>query len=205
MALIVVGVDGESLGRLGDLQCSVCNAKRPFTAAARYSYFQVAMLGVAGLVRYFIRCAECGTTWRLDRRQSKAYRREGLLVPPDMPPLRKFGLLAAVVVFGAILTLNKFGPLVTAGAALAASSVLILPGVIRGMKKKGFKTYTREAVGADRPVSLFESVGGPPQSRAPKTAGFTKCPTCGLNNLPGETLCERCGAVLTSSARPGLK
>ena len=205
MAIFVFGADGESLGRLGDLQCPVCNAQRPFTAAATYGYFQVAMLGVAGLVRYFITCPGCGTTWRLDRRQAKAYRREGLLAPPDMPPLRKFGLLAAAVVFGAMITLNNFGPLVTAGAVLAASSVFILPGVISGLKRKGFKAYTREAVGADRPVSLFESVGGPPQSRAPKTAGFAKCPTCGLNNLPDEAQCERCGAALTSIARPGLK
>jgi len=205
MAVFVFGADGETLGRLGDLQCSVCNTKRPFTAAARYSYFQVTMLGVAGLVRYFITCQGCRTTWRLDRRQAKAYGRVGLLVPPDMPPLRKFGLLAGAVVFGAIITLAKFGPLVTAGAIVAASSVFILPGVIRGVMKKGLKAYTRDAVSADRPVSLFESVGGLPPGRAPQAAGCKKCPACGLNNLVGETSCERCGAALTSVTRPGLK
>src|SRR5438270_82617 len=114
MAIFVFGSDGDALGRLGDLRCSVCNEKRPFTAAAGYNYFQVGTLGVTGLVRYFITCPECRTTWRLDRGQARAYRREGLVMPPDMPPLRKFGLLAAAILFGAIISLNRFGPLITA-------------------------------------------------------------------------------------------
>ena len=70
--------------------------------------------GPTRMVRYFITCPECRTTWRLDRGQARAYRREGLVMPPDMPPLRKFGLLAAAILFGAIISLNRFGPLITA-------------------------------------------------------------------------------------------
>ena len=201
MALFVFGSDGETLGRLGDLECSVCKAKRPFGAAARYSYFLVGMFGVAGLVRYFITCAACDTTWPLDRKQAKAFKREGLLVPPDIPPLRKFGLLAALILFGSIILLSKYGPLVTAVVVLAVLAVLFLPGVMKGVRGKGFKAYTRDAVSADKPVSLFESVGGLPAARAPKSAGFIKCPTCGLNNPTGEAHCERCGASLVPAAQ----
>ncbi|MFL6332052.1 MAG: hypothetical protein ACJ754_01770 [Pyrinomonadaceae bacterium] len=201
MALFVFGADAAPLGRMGDLQCSVCNAKRPFNAAARYSYFQVAIFGVAGLVQYSIMCAACQTTWPLSSKQAKAYKREGLLVPPDMPPLRRYGLPILAVVIGALIALNKFGPLVTGGLTLAAATAFILPGVVKGVKKKGIKAYTKEAVAADRPVSLFESVGGPPAGDVAKRDRYRKCPTCGLNNAPADCQCERCGATLTNSRR----
>lgn len=201
MAIFVLGMEARPLGRVGDLQCSVCNSTRPFSAAARYSYFQVAMLGVAGLVRYSIMCAACRTSWALDGRQAKAFRREGLLAPPDIDPLRRFGLLAAAIVFGALVSLNKFGPLVTAVVIAAAVAVFTLPAVVRGVRRKGFKAYAKEAVAADRPVSLFESVGGLPAGRESKRALYRKCPACGLNNDVAEGQCERCGASLAAARR----
>ena len=204
MAIFVVGVETQALGRVGDLQCSVCDSKRPFDAAARYNYFEVAIFGVAGLVTYFIRCAACDTTWELDRKQAKAYKREGLLAPPDMPPLRRFGLLAAAAVGGALISLNKLGPLMTAGWILAAAAVFILPGVIKGVWRKGIKAYAKDAVGADRPVSLFESVGGLPAGPEARRDRYRKCPACGLNNAPADARCERCGAELPHLHRQPL-
>jgi hypothetical protein len=201
MAIFVFGLEAAPLGRMGDLQCSVCNAKRPFTAAARYGYFEVTMFGVAGLVRYFITCAACQTTWPLDRKQAKAFKREGLLMPPEMPPLRRFGLLAAAAVIGALISLNKFGALITAGWILAAASIFILPGVIKGVRRKGIKAYTKDAVSADTPISLFESVGGLPTASESKRDRRRKCPACGLNNAPSDSQCERCGAALAARRR----
>jgi hypothetical protein len=201
MALFVFGTDAALPGRVGDLHCSVCNAKRPFNAAARYSYFQVAIFGVAGFTQYSIMCAACKTSWPLSGKQAKAYKREGLLLPPDMPPLRRYGLLILGVVIGALIAFNKFGPLVTGGLAGAAVLVFILPGVVKGVRGKGIKAYTKEAVAADRPVSLFESVGGPSVGDVAKRARYRKCPTCGLNNAPADDQCERCGAALAGSMR----
>lgn len=201
MATFVLGRETQELGRLGDLQCSVCNSKRPFNAAARYTYFEATLFGVAGLVQYSIMCAACRTSWPLDRKQAKAFKREGLLPPPDVPPLRRFGLLAAALLIGALISLTKFGPLITAGSVLAVVAVFALPGVIKGVRRKGLKAYTKEAVAADRPVSLFESVGGLPAGRATKRDLFTKCPSCGLNNAPTESQCERCGASLATRPR----
>jgi hypothetical protein len=198
MAIFVLGVEGQPLGRVGDLQCSVCNSKRPFNAAARYGYFEVTIFGVAGFVRYLITCAACKTSWPLDRKQAKAFKREGLLVPPDMPPLRRFGLLILALIIVALISLNKFGPLITAVAVLAIVMVFTLPGVVRGVRKKGLKAYTKDTIAADRPVSLFESVGGLPAERVTKRDLFRKCPSCGLNNAPAESQCERCGAALAS-------
>lgn len=202
MALFVFGEETQPLGRVGDLQCSVCHSQRPFNAAARYLYFEVTIFGVAGFVQYSIMCAACGTSWPLSRKQAKAYKKEGLLAPPDVPPLRRFGLLAAALVVGALVSLNKFGPLVTAGSILAAVSVFVLPGVIRGVRRKGIKAYTKETVAADRPVSLFESVGGIPAERVTERDLYRKCPTCGLNNAPTESQCERCSAALAARPRP---
>lgn len=199
MALFVLGREMQELGRLGDLQCSVCDSKRPFGAAARYSYFEVAIFGVSGFTQYAIKCAACGTSWPLDGKQAKAFKKEGLLPQPDVPPLRKFGLLVLGLIVVALVSLNKFGPLVTAGSVLAVVAVFALPGVIKGVKRKGLKAYTKEAVASDRPVSLFESVGGlPPASRREL---FKKCPSCGLNNAPTESQCERCGAALATRPR----
>jgi len=202
MAIFVVGVETQPLGRVSDLQCSVCDSKRPFDAAARYSYFEVAIFGVAGLTQYSIRCAACRTAWPLDGRQAKALKKEGLLAPPDIDPLRRFGLLAAAVVVGALVLLNKSGPLVTAAVILAALSAVALPSVVRGVRRKGLGAYAKEAVTADRPVSLFESVGGPTAARAAKPGLYRKCPTCGLNNGAADDRCERCGAALASAPRP---
>src|SRR4051812_20051622 len=201
MATFVFGTEAQSLGRVGDLQCSVCNSKRPFNAAARYSYFEVTIFGVAGLTRYAIMCAACRTSWPLDRKQAKAFEREGLLVPPDMPPLRRFGLLILALIIVALISLNKFGPLITAGSVVAVVAVFALPGVVRGVRRKGLKGYTKEAVAADRPISLFESIGGLPAGRVTKQELFRKCPSCGLNNAPTEGQCERCGAALASRPR----
>ena len=198
MAIFIMGRETQTLGRLGDLQCSVCDSKRPFNAAARYYYFEVTILGVAGLTEYSIMCAACGTAWALDRRQAKAFKKEGLLPAPDVPPLRRFGLLAAALVVFALISLNKFGPLVTAGSIIAAVTVFALPGVLRGVRSKGLKAYTKEAVAADRPVSLFESVGGLPAGRETKRGLYHKCPACGLNNDPADSQCERCGASLAA-------
>lgn len=198
MAIFVFGSEAQSLGRVGDLQCSVCNSKRPFNAAARYAYFQVTIFGVAGFVRYLITCAACRTSWPLDRKQAKAFEKEGLLVPPDMPPLRRFGLLILALVIVALISLNKFGPLITVGSVVAIVLAFALPGVVRGVRRKGLKAYTKEAVAADRPISLFESVGGLPAERVTKRDLFRKCPSCGLNNAPAESQCERCGAALAS-------
>jgi hypothetical protein len=198
MALFVFGVETQELGRVSDLQCSVCNSKRPFDSAARYSYFEFTMLGVAGLTRYSIRCAACGTAWPLDGKQAKAFKKEGLLAQPDVPPLRRFGLLVAALILVALVSLNKLGPLITAGSILAIVTVFALPSVIRGVRGKGLKAYTKDAVAADRPVSLFESVGGIPAERASKRDLFSKCPACGLNNSPADSHCERCGASLAS-------
>jgi hypothetical protein len=198
MALLVFGVETQELGRVGDLQCSVCDSKRPFDSAARYSYFQVALFGVAGLTQYSIRCAACKTAWPLDGKQAKAFKKEGLLAQPDVPPLRKFGLLVAALVIAALVSLSKFGPLVTAGSILAVVIVFALPSVIRGVRRKGLKAYTKEAAAADRPVSLFESSGGIPEERASKRDLFSKCPACGLNNSPADSHCERCGASLAA-------
>lgn len=205
MALIVLGTETQSLGRLTDLQCSVCNGKRPFETAARYSYFELGIFGVAGLTQYSIRCNACGTAWPLDGKQAKAYKREGLLPQPDVPPLRKFGLFVLGLVVVALISLNKFGPLVTAGSVLAVVAVFALPGVIKGVKRKGLKAYTKETVASDRPISLFESVGGLPAERAPKRELFRKCPSCGLNNAPTESLCERCGAALAARPRTNAR
>lgn len=198
MALFVLGSETQALGRVGDLQCSVCNSKRPFNAAARYSYFEVGIFGVAGFTRYAIMCAACGTSWPLDGTQSKAFKREGLLPSPDVPPLRKFGLLAAALVIVALISMNKFGPLITAGSIFAVVTVFALPGVIRGVRKKGLKAYTKETIAADRPVSLFESVGGLPTRKATKRDLYLKCPACGLNNAATDGQCERCGASLAA-------
>src|ERR1041385_3748924 len=198
MALFVFGSETQELGRVGDLQCSVCNAKRPFDSAARYSYFEVAIFGVAGFTRYAIRCKACGNAWPLEGKQAKAYKREGLLAEPDVPPLRKFGLLVLTLIIVALVSLNKLGPLVTAGSVLAVVAVLILPGAIKGIRSKGFKAYTKGAVAADKPVSLFESVGGIPDERAASRELYNKCPACGLNNAPTDGQCERCGASLAS-------
>jgi hypothetical protein len=202
MALFVFGEDVEPLGRLGDLECSACQAKRPFTAAAKYFYFLVGVFGVAGGVRYFVQCAACRRTWRLDRRQAKDFKREGLLVPPDMPPLRRYGLLAAAVVVGALVSLNKLGPFITAVWVLAAASMLTLPRVVRGVRRKGFKAYARDAVSPDKPVSLFESVGGPPAGAG--RDWYWKCPACGLNNATADERCERCGAELVGGDARGM-
>ena len=198
MALFTIGEETQELGRVGDLQCSVCDSKRTFGAAARYNYFEVGMLGVSGFTRYSIMCAACRTSWGLDGRQAKAYMKEGLLPSPDVPPLRKFGLLIAALIVVAAVALNRFGPLVTAGSILAVVAVFALPGVIKGVRRKGLKGYTKEAVSADRPVSLFESVGGLPAARETKRELFSKCPSCGLNNAPTDTQCERCGASLAA-------
>jgi hypothetical protein len=202
MALFVLGRETQALGRLADLQCSVCNAVRPFETAARYHYFEFTIFGVAGLTRYAIRCKACGTAWPLDGKQAKAYKREGLLPTPDVPPLRKFGLLVLGVIVFAVVFLNRFGPLVTAGSVLAVVAVFALPGVVRGVRRKGLKGYTKEAVAADKPVSLFESVGGIPEERASKRELFNKCPSCGLNNAAADSQCERCGASLSTRTRP---
>jgi hypothetical protein len=201
MAIFVLGLEAQPLGRVGDLQCSVCNSKRPFDGAARYGYFQFTIFGVAGLVQYSIICAACRTSWLLDRKQAKAFKKEGLLVPPDMPPLRRFGLLILALIIVALISLNKFGPLITAGSALAVVTVFMLPGVIRGVRRKGLKAYTKDTLAADRPVSLFESVGGLPSERVTKRDLFRKCPSCGLNNAPAESQCERCGSALASRPR----
>jgi hypothetical protein len=201
MAIFIFGTEAQSLGRVSDLQCSVCKSKRPFNATARYAYFQVTICGVAGFVRYLITCAACKTSWPLDRKQAKAFKREGLLVPPDMPPLRRFGLLAAAMVIAALISLTKFGPLITAASVLAIVMVFTLPGVVRGVRKKGLKAYTKDTLAADRPVSLFESVGGLPAERVTKRDLFRKCPSCGLNNALAESQCERCGAALASRPR----
>ncbi|HEV7892930.1 MAG TPA: hypothetical protein VGP08_20110 [Pyrinomonadaceae bacterium] len=198
MAVFVFGSEVQELGRVGDLQCSVCNSKRTFNAAARYGYLEAGPFGVAGFTQYSIACAACKTVWPLDGKQAKAFKKEGLLVPPDVPPLRKFGLLAAALLIVALISLNKFGPLITAGSVLAVVAVVALPGVVRGVRNKGLKAYTKDAVSADRPVSLFESVGGLPSERVTKRDLFRKCPSCGLNNAPAESLCERCGASLSS-------
>jgi hypothetical protein len=198
MAIFILGLETQSLGRLGDLQCSVCNSKRPFDVAARYTYFEVTILGVAGLTEYSIMCAACKTAWALDRKQRKAFKKEGLLPSPDVPPLRRFGLLAAAVVVLALISLNKFGPLVTAGSIIAVVSVFALPSVVRGVRSKGLKAYTKDAVAADRPISLFESVGGLPTARERKRDLYSKCPACGLNNAPTDSQCERCGASLAA-------
>jgi hypothetical protein len=196
MALITLGVETQEVGRVGDLQCSVCNSKRTFNAAARYNYFEVGVLGVSGFTRYSIMCAACGTSWGLDGGQAKAYRKEGLLPAPDVPPLRRFGLMIALVIVVMVISLSRFGPLVTAGSVLAFAAVIALPGVIKGVRRKGLKGYTKEAVSADKPVSLFESVGGLPAAREMKRELFNKCPACALNNAPTDANCERCGASL---------
>ena len=198
MAVFVFGSEAQLLGRMGDLECSVCNAKRPFDAAARYGYFEVAIFGVAGFTEYSIRCQSCKTCWPLSGKQAKAFKKEGLLAPPDVPPLRRFGLLAAAVLVFALISLSKFGALITAGSILAAVAVFALPGVVRGVRSKGLKAYTKEAVAADRPVSLFESVGGLPAGRETKRGLYNKCPACGLNNAPADGQCERCGASLAA-------
>ncbi len=198
MLRLTFGSETQLLGRVGDLQCSVCNARRPFDSAARYGYFEVAMLGVTGFTAYSIRCRACETCWPLSGKQAKAFKKEGLLAQPDVPPLRRFGLLAAAVVIFALISLNKFGPLVTAGSLLAAVSVFALPGVVRGVRRKGLKAYTKETVAADRPVSLFESVGGIPGEKTTKRGLYSKCPACGLNNAPTDEQCERCGAALAA-------
>jgi hypothetical protein len=198
MAVFVFGSEAQLLGRVGDLQCSVCNAKRPFEAAARYRYFEAGLLGVTGFTEYSIRCNGCETCWPLSSRQAKAYQKEGLLPSPDVPPLRRFGLLIAAVIVCALILLNKFGPLVTAGSLLAAVSIFVLPGVVRGVRSKGLKAYTKGAVSADRPVSLFESVGGIPAERAAKRDLYRKCPACGLNNAATDDNCERCGTSLAA-------
>ena len=204
MATFVFGSETQLLGRMGDLQCSVCNAKRPFDAAARYGYFEAAMLGVTGFTEYSIMCRACKTCWPLSGQQARAFKKEGLLAQPDVPPLRRFGLLAAAVLILALISLNKFGPLVTAGSLLAAVSVFALPGVVRGVRSKGLKAYTKDAVAADRPVSLFESVGGIPAEKTTKRGLYSKCPACGLNNAPTDGQCERCGAALTARrSQPG--
>lgn len=202
MSVFVFGLEAQQLGRVGDLQCSVCNSKRTFNAAAKYGYFEFGSFGVAGLTRYSIACAACNTVWPLDGKQAKAFKKEGLLVPPDVPPLRKFGLLAMLLVIVALISLSTFGPLITAGSVLAVVAVFALPGVVRGVRNKGLKAYTKDAVSADRPVSLFESVGGLPAERATKRDLFRKCPSCGLNNAPTESHCERCGASLAPRSRP---
>lgn len=202
MVRLVFGSETQLLGRVGDLQCSVCHAKRPFDAAARYGYFEVAMLGVTGFTEYSIRCQACQTCWPLSGKQAKAFKQEGLLVPPDVPPFRRFGLLAAAVVIFALISLNRFGPLVTGGSILAVVSVFVLPGVIRGVRRKGLKAYTKGAVSADRPVSLFESVGGIPAEKTKQRSLYSKCPACGLNNAPTDGQCERCGAALTARRQP---
>jgi hypothetical protein len=146
-------------------------------------------------------CGACQTFWPLDRKQAKAYKREGLLVPPDVPPLRRFGLLAAALVIGALISLNKFGPLMTAGSILAVVTVFALPGIIRSVRRKGHKAYMKEAVATDKPVSLFESVGGLPVARVTKRDLYRKCSSCGLNNAVTDGQCERCGASLLGSGR----
>jgi hypothetical protein len=205
MAVFVFGTETQTLGRMGDLQCSVCNSKRPFNAAARYAYFEVAVFGVAGFAQYSIMCAACKTSWPLDRKQAKAFKKEGLLPQPDVPPLRRFGLLAMALVIGALISLNKFGPLITAGSILAAVTVFALPGVIKGVRSKGIKGYTKEAVAADRPVSLFESVGGLPAERVTERDLYRKCPACGLNNAATDSQCERCGAALAAPRGTGVR
>jgi hypothetical protein len=102
------------------------------------------------------------------------------------------------VVVLALISLNKFGPLVTAGSIIAVVSVFALPSVVRGVRSKGLKAYTKDAVAADRPVSLFESVGGLPTARERKRDLYSKCPACGLNNAPTDSQCERCGASLAA-------
>jgi hypothetical protein len=198
MALLIIGTETQELGRVGDLQCSVCDSKRAFEAAARYNYFEVGMLGVSGFTQYSIMCAACRTSWGLDAGQAKAYRKEGLLPSPDVPPLRRFGLAIALLLIVMAVALNRFGPLVTAGSILAVAAVFVLPGVIKGVRRKGLKGYTKEAVSADKPVSLFESVGGLPAGREVKRELFNKCPSCGLNNAPTDAQCERCGASLAA-------
>ena len=205
MAVFILGTVTQELGRIGDLQCSVCNSKRTFDAAARYSYFEVVIFGVAGFTQYSIMCAACRTSWPLDRKQAKAFKKEGLLPPPDVPPLRRFGLLAMAVVVFALISLNKFGPLITAGSILAAVTVFALPGVIKGVRSKGVKGYTKEAITADRPVSLFESVGGLPAERVPGRELYRKCPACGLNNAATDSQCERCGASLAALRGAGVR
>jgi hypothetical protein len=203
MAVFVFGSEVQLLGRVGDLQCSVCNTRRPFEAAARYGYFEAGMLGVTGFTEYSIRCQACETCWPLSGRQAKAYKKEGLLPSPDLPPLRRFGLLSAAVVVGALVLLNRFGPLVTAGSIVAAVSIFALPGVVRGVRRKGLKAYTKEAVAADHPVSLFESVGGIPTEKTTKRGLYSKCPACGLNNDATDDNCERCGTSLAARAPQG--
>ena len=90
----------------------------------------------------------------------------------------------------------------TAGSVLAVVMVFALPGVIRGVRNKGLKAYTKDAVSADRPVSLFESVGGVSAGHAAERELFKKCLSCGLNNGAAEPQCERCGASLSPHARP---
>ena len=198
MLRLTFGSETQLLGRVGDLECSVCSARRPFDSAARYGYFEVAMLGVTGFTEYSIRCQACQTCWPLSGKQAKAYKKEGLLAQPDVPPFRRFGLLAAAVVIFVLISMSRFGPLVTAGSILAAVSVFALPGVVRGVRRKGLKAYTKEAVATDRPVSLFESVGGIPAEKTTKRGLYSKCPACGLNNAPTAEQCERCGAALAA-------
>ena len=188
---IQIGIEEEVIGWLDERRCTNCHTVNQFSSIASYGYFRVFFVfGVAGLTTYDAACHGCGYRWRIEKKEADSLRHAGKLAPPDIPPLTQYGWVGLLVIIGVLWLLAVYGSLVivTVGMMVAAALIAV---VVKGVRRRGVKGYTQELREGERPLSLFESVGG----LAPKgRSTWWKCSECGLNNTANATICERCSS-----------
>lgn len=191
---IQAGIQEEVIGWRGERRCEKCYSVEQFASLARYGYIRVIFVfGIAGVTTYSEVCHGCGFRQHIKRKDAKRLLHAGKLTSPDIPPLTQYGWVGLLGIIGIIWLIVAYGSLVLVTVGLMVT-VAVVAAIIKGVRRRGVKGYTQELREGERPLSLFESVGG----LAPKKQiKWWKCVTCGLNNTASTTNCERCSSPST--------
>ena len=185
--LVRLGFTEEALGWLGESHCERCGGARHFGVVARYGYVRLLFLfGSSVVFSYQATCSVCGLSRPVPREEVSRLRHAGKLADPSVPPLTFYWLVGLSCIFAALCLLIIFGKTVIITACLMLAAVVV-GAVVKGVRRAGARGYTRELIQGERPISLFDSVGG----LAPKVSWW-KCGACGLNNHADAGSCERC-------------